>query len=415
MYKKKIVALFIVPLLFTGYFLTYNHEIPSILTFNTGKKKIVIFTSSGGGGHVSASNALQEYLSDTYEVKVSYIFEEVLGSMDPMQRITFGKQTGEDAYNECMRKKWYRMINIISRFGHWYFSVFHKRATKLICNYLELQQPDLVISVVPVINNAILSATKKMNIPFLLIPTDLDATTFVNSIYKPNYEKFHVGIAFDNENIFKRMEQSGIPKEQISTIGFPIAKKFFTPKNMRRIKADFQIPQNKPIVFLLMGAQGTNALYTYVKYLTQVEQPFHLVAAIGKNEDMRKKLEAIALPTHITMTIVGFTDRVADLMAIADLGIIKSGTVTYIEALYSNLPVLLDATTGTIRWEQYNHIYNKEQEFGDSIGRNREIYVLVNELLSNPKTLAQIRKNIQTNKKKCLGREIKSLVHELVN
>jgi UDP-N-acetylglucosamine:LPS N-acetylglucosamine transferase len=102
-------------------------------------------------------------------------------------------------------------------------------------------------------------------------------------------------------------------------------------------------------------------------------------------------------------------------MAISDLGIIKSGTVTYIEALYSNLPVLLDATTGMISWERFNHTYNKEEEFGDSIGRNREIYLLVNELLANPTILANIKKNIQTNKKKCLGREINSLVYELIN
>ena len=33
------------------------------------KKKVLIFTCIGGGGHISASNALEAYLEDEYAVE----------------------------------------------------------------------------------------------------------------------------------------------------------------------------------------------------------------------------------------------------------------------------------------------------------------------------------------------------------
>src|SRR4029077_5637158 len=42
------------------------------------RKKIVIFTSSGGRGHTSATEALSEYLSDTYEIKVVHPVRDIL-------------------------------------------------------------------------------------------------------------------------------------------------------------------------------------------------------------------------------------------------------------------------------------------------------------------------------------------------
>jgi len=46
-------------------------------------------------------------------------------------------------------------------------------------------------------------------------------------------------------------------------------------------------------------------------------------------------------------------------MAASDLCITKSGSVSVCETIYSNLPVLLDATSDVLRWEQFNHRFIK--------------------------------------------------------
>ncbi len=58
--------------------------------------------------------------------------------------------------------------------GSWYYNFFKSSVEPLLEKYLTQHQPDLIISVIPLINNLVLKVAQKLNIPFLLIPTDLD-------------------------------------------------------------------------------------------------------------------------------------------------------------------------------------------------------------------------------------------------
>ena len=70
---------------------------------NTPKKKIIVFSSRGGGGHTSVSNALKTYLEPDYDVKVVNLIDTVLKSMDPVRKATLNKYAVEDIYNIFLR------------------------------------------------------------------------------------------------------------------------------------------------------------------------------------------------------------------------------------------------------------------------------------------------------------------------
>ena len=104
----------------------------------------------------------------------------------------------------------------------------------------------------------------------------------------------------------------------------------------------------------------------------------------------------------------------ADLMAVSDLCITKSGSVSFCEALYSNLPMLLDGTTSVLRWERFNHRYTEANSLGYIIKRYSAVAPLVTQLLNNPHLIAGMRKKLQALPKKQLGLEIKSVVERLL-
>src|SRR5207237_3814499 len=108
-------------------------------------------------------------------------------------------------------------------------------------------------------------------------------------------------------------------------------------------------------------------LYTFVRELAQIKEPVHLLICIARQEQLRHKIMALKLAPHITMTIIGFTDRISDLMAIADILITKSGSVSVNEALYMNLPMILDATSHLLSWEKYNHTFIEQHQLGISL------------------------------------------------
>ena len=103
-----------------------------------------------------------------------------------------------------------------------------------------------------------------------------------------------------------RVLVTNINEKYISYVGFPVKKMFFEPCNQRAIKKEFQISENKPVVLLLMGAQGSQDLYKFTKQLSTLSIPAHIVIVLGRSEDLRKSLENIPFPSHITKTIIGF-------------------------------------------------------------------------------------------------------------
>ena len=114
------------------------------------------------------------------------------------------------------------------------------------------------------------------------------------------------------------------------------------------------------------------------------------------------------------MTILGVTNRVADLMAISDLCLTKSGSVSFCEALYSEVPILLDATTHSIRWERFNHHFTEKYFVGYVIKRYDALPQLLSQLLQNPQIMDRMKQNLHTIEKHQLNKNIKPIIQRLL-
>lgn len=376
------------------------------------KKKILILSSEGGGGHTAVAQALNYYLSDEFEIEIiSNFFYSILQP----QVLTSRQISAEGAYNYLLANKWYRAINWYYNAGVWFFNTLtYARSIKKIKSYFIDNKPDLVISVIPITNNLILQATQSLNIPFLLVPTDLDIRTFIAKIKSPTYTKFRLSTPFDTSETRTAIEQAGIQDNMIRTTGFVIRPQFFEPKNIPAIKSEFGVPKDKPVILLLLGAVGVEKIITFTEILARIKSPAHLLICIGKNEALRPQIEAIHMPPHITNTIIGFTDKIADLMAITDLFITKSGSVSVNEAIYMNLPMILDATGPLLRWEAKNHRFIQENEFGISLTNIEKLPELVDSFLSSQHQLSGYKQRLKAFEKKHGGTEIKKLIKEML-
>lgn len=377
-------------------------------------KKVLIFSSSGGGGHTAVANALKEYFKDTYAVSISNIFSESLGTIDPIPLVTLGRRSGEDFYNYCMKRKWYRFINVYYKMGATYFSFRRNQVRGLLRQYILEQKPDFIISVIVIVNDDILAVAQELGIPFLLVPTDLDITTFLQNIKKPTYSRFKIALAFEDHEARIRLAQAQIPVEKTSVAGFTIRPDFFEKKDVSAIKKEFSVPEGKPVVLLLLGAVGLESLYTFTQHLSKIDTSAHIIICTGKQEGIRKKIDLIELPAHLSKTTVGFTQRISDLMSIADVFITKSGSVSVCEALYMNLPMILDATTHLLAWEKANHRFIERHNLGTTLKDINHLAPLVSQLFRNPEQLAVYRKNLMNLDKKHGGNEIKKLIEAMM-
>ncbi len=331
-------------------------------------KKIIVFTTSGGGGHISVTQALQEYLQDSFTIEPVFIFQEVLSSIDIIRAITFGRYNGENIYNYLVRKKWFGLLNVFYQFAVQYYQGQHQKIRYALYGYLKDHKPDCVISVTPMINNIILEVCQDLAIPFILMPTDLDITSFIYNIWLPDYDQFYLFLPFDDPHIKKPAKKAQIPNSQIKISGFALREAFFKKDNIiPELKDHYAIKHDIPVIMILMGAQGTENIITIVQELFLVERPIHIITCIGKNILLKKRIQELIFPEHVSFTLVSFGCDIANIMTISDILITKSGTVSVCEAIYKNLPMILDATGAVLKWEQFNHRFVQDHQFGVSL------------------------------------------------
>jgi len=378
-------------------------------------KKIVILTTSGGGGHISASKALRQYLHKKYSIVETNIFSEILYQLDFVRWFSLKKYNGEDFYNYLVQKKAFKRINILWSLGKFATRILKPILLKMLRKYFKSENPDLIISVIPLLNGIILKACKELDIPFLVVPTDLDATTFIYGINNPDYTKFEFNVAFADNDIFKTIEPAHIDFEQLSVNGFPLRESFFEEKNPQKIKKEFNIETEKPIILLMMGAVGSKESYTFMTYLSKITNPAHIIICLGKNKKNIQQFKNLRLPNHISLSLLAFTEKISDLMSISDILITKSGTVTVCESIYMNLPLLLDATSEVLLWEQFNHLFVTKNRFGLTIKKYKELPQIVDMLLSNPKMLEMYKKNLTEYPKKNFEESIQIIIEKLIS
>ena len=378
------------------------------------KKKIIIFTSSGGNGHISATKALQSYLSDEYEIQPIYIFEEIFKGIDPVALITLGKITGEDVYNFFLRRRYYQILNGIYLVGNWYFGIRKKSMVRLLKKFIETQKPDLIISVIPVVNDIILIAAQEQGIPFLLIPTDFDVTSFITGIYQPNYDKFILTLGSNDQLVVQTAQKAFINPEQIIFAGLPMRKDFFENKDTESLKKQFGVPENKPVIVIMMGGQGNTSILAFAHQLATLPIAVHIIFCIGRNSSIADTIKTIHFAPYITITVLGFTERISDLLAMADLLITKSGSVSFAEGITMKVPMILDATATLLYWERLNHTLLTAHNWGVCLKKVEHLNHAILAILGDRVKYEYMKQNIAAFTTHRLDQEIKPIIKQLL-
>lgn len=314
--------------------------------FAEERKTILILSSTGGGGHIAAANALQTLVGKEYDLKVVYPINQL--------RI-LGIPSCEQVYNTMLRNRWIRSMNFIVR--HLAPRIFRSsqgKIEKIIASSLETYKPDLVISLIPFINYPASEAARKSDIPFLLVTTDNDLKNWAFEMQKVKHPHMKVTIGADLPTTRTILLDKKIPASAIETIGLPLRPDFYAAKDRDTILEQLQLPANKEIVLIMMGGAGGDAAYEYAKEIGTMPLNIHLVVIAGRNNKLQKALGALKLHPSNTLTPLGYTERISDLMAVSSLVITKPGPGTINEAIAMKLPMLIDNVDTSLFWERAN-------------------------------------------------------------
>ena len=132
----------------------------------------------------------------------------------------------------------------------------------------------------------------------------------------------------------------GLPAQITYPVGLPVNQAFRTAPSKPDARRMLNLPSDLPVFMLMSG--GVGSLYTAEacdRLLTDSGEDVHLVILTGRRQDLfasvSKRYEA-----DKRVTVVPFTNRVADYMAAADILLTKPGAVSSTEAAVMGLPLI---------------------------------------------------------------------------
>lgn len=133
----------------------------------------------------------------------------------------------------------------------------------------------------------------------------------------------------------------GIVPDKIHVTGIPIGPDFSKPVDSSVVMEELRLDKNMPVVLVMGGGLGFGGVRQALISLNSISRPLQIVVVTGKNTALRRNLKKESLLYKYPMRVLGFTNRVRELMEAAALLVTKPGALTLSEALTVELPMVL--------------------------------------------------------------------------
>jgi processive 1,2-diacylglycerol beta-glucosyltransferase len=178
-----------------------------------------------------------------------------------------------------------------------------------------------------------MKAKERLACPQTIVVTDLDVHAMWLCYH---YDQYFVALDETREHLVRL----GIPAAKVSATGIPIDPVFAEPKDEAAMRAKHGLAADKTVVLLSAGGFGVGPVEHIVTTLLQMRHPVDVVAACGRNAELKARLEALARReaggTNRLLPI-GYTTEMDEWMSAADVLVGKPGGLTTSEALAKGL------------------------------------------------------------------------------
>jgi len=283
---------------------------------------ILILTGKFGMGHYSASLSLrQQLLTEFPDAEVTV--EDF---------VAYAMPNASEA--------WYKAFNLLVTHGSGLFNTYYKMMENVpndvpspldpifeekLEELLARRRPDAVIATHPLCAKAVshykCETEAGRGLPLITCVTDMSAhSEWIN----PGTDCYLVG----SPEIRDLLVEKGVEARRVFATGIPVKEEFKRPMTRRE--------DGRRHLLIMGGGLGLmprqDKFYEELNALPGVET----VIIAGGNRKLCDRLAG----KYEHIQVVGFTDRVYEYMAWADLMLSKPGGITVFEAIFSELPIL---------------------------------------------------------------------------
>ena len=358
--------------------------------------EVLLFTIDAGGGHRAAARALVAAAEETgapFRLRVES-FQQTLLALDILKRAT--GLSLEDAYNLILRRHASVLMVPLLRVMHAAIRVRRPALVRTLAAWLRQQpRPAAVVSVMPNFNGVMRDAIREAipGTPLVVVLTDF--ADFPPRFWiEPGLDRVVVG----TDEARAQALAIGIPPEAISRVsGMVMHPRFYRAggRSVRgRVRGELGLGEADFVSTLLFGGKGSPEMAPLAKRLLAAEPAFRVIALCGENPALLKRLAPLEARAAGRLVSLGFTDRVAELLAASDLLVTKPGPGSLSEAFHQRVPVVVTRNVHTIPQERFNTDFVRDRGLGLVVPHWRLIPAAVLGLFRDAARRASLRDRI---------------------
>jgi processive 1,2-diacylglycerol beta-glucosyltransferase len=296
-------------------------------------RRVLILSADVGEGHAAAARALAEQLQRSprrTEVKV-------IDGLAAMGRVL--RPVVEDGYRVQLR------------FIPWSYTIIYwllehvppiRALTRwLLCRFgarplarrIAEHDPDVVVSTYPAVTVVLarLRRTGAIDCPTVATITDLTGLFF----WAQRGIDMHLVMYGESMPSVERIAG----QNSVRLVRPLISAEFLEPRCQIETRRQLGLPEQGRMVVVSGGGWGVGDIAGAVREFTRVPQVGSIVCLAGRNDSLARRLRS-AFAEEPRVRVYGFTDRMPELLAAADVLVHSTGGVTCLEARAAGTPVV---------------------------------------------------------------------------
>lgn len=302
------------------------------------KPRIIILSASVGSGHIRAARAIESALS-------SQLPDATIAHVDALD-LTNG------AFRRAYGAGYFRAVRSAPRLVGWMYDFLdhpndHGAATitrqfferinfTRLSKLLTDQQWDLAICThfLPAALIARMRRRELIRFPQAIVVTDFD----VHGLWVAQpCERFFVATDEARANLSTLQ----VDQREIQVTGIPIDPVFAEPLERSQAARALDLAADRPIVLQLAGGFGIGSIERIHRSILQIQRQLQVVVVTGRNEEAAQFLGTMDHDPKHKRKILGYTTRMRELLAAADVVVTKPGGLTSAESLASGCPMMI--------------------------------------------------------------------------
>jgi 1,2-diacylglycerol 3-beta-galactosyltransferase len=268
-------------------------------------------------------------------------------------------------------------------------ALFGPGVRKVLVELMRKHDPDVVLSVHPLLNHLSYQAIQRSGRPRGLMTVITDLVDFHRGW---TFSKADLVVA-PTEVARKVAIKRRVPAARVKLLGLPVDLRFRPPApgEKQALRRRFGLDESRFTVLVMGGAAGVGGLLNQVRVLGWEPHQWQVIVVCGRNEKLRRRLTEshVATPT----LVLGFVDYMPELMRACDMVVTKAGPGAIAEALATGLPLLI---TGFLPGQEAQNVdYVVDSGFGAFAPKDSDILDEVRVLAEGGPTWREMSRKAQ--------------------